>query len=199
MKNRLPFSKKPFRPYWPGGTCWAALRPEPARPPRSPCPFCSVWRLRQHLRAGAPSERCILTPTRELALQIDESFAAYGRHMRLAHCVIFGGVNQNPQVARLKKGVDILTATPGRLNDLIGQGYIDLKNVEIFVLDEADRMLDMGFVHDVKRVLACLPGQKQTLLFSATMPAGDRGAGRRPAPRPGKGDGRAARHDGGAH
>lgn len=119
---------------------------------------------------GRPIRALILTPTRELALQIDESFAAYGRHMRLAHCVIFGGVNQNPQVARLKKGVDILTATPGRLNDLIGQGYIDLKNVEIFVLDEADRMLDMGFVHDVKRVLACLPGQKQTLLFSATMP-----------------------------
>lgn len=111
---------------------------------------------------GRPIRALILTPTRELALQIDESFAAYGRHMRLAHCVIFGGVNQNPQVARLKKGVDILTATPGRLNDLIGQGYIDLKNVEIFVLDEADRMLDMGFVHDVKRVLACLPGQKQT-------------------------------------
>ena len=119
---------------------------------------------------GRPIRALTLTPTRELALQIDESFAAYGRHMRLAHCVIFGGVNQNPQVARLKKGVDILTATPGRLNDLIGQGYIDLKNVEIFVLDEADRMLDMGFVHDVKRVLACLPGQKQTLLFSATMP-----------------------------
>ena len=119
---------------------------------------------------GRPIRALILTPTRELALQIDESFAAYGRHMRLAHCVIFGGVNQNPQVARLKKGVDILTATPDRLNDLIGQGYIDLKNVEIFVLDEADRMLDMGFVHDVKRVLACLPGQKQTLLFSATMP-----------------------------
>ena len=119
---------------------------------------------------GRPIRALILTPTRELALQIDESFAAYGRHMRLAHCVIFGGVNQNPQVARLKKGVDILTATPGRLNDLIGQGCIDLKNVEIFVLDEADRMLDMGFVHDVKRVLACLPGQKQTLLFSATMP-----------------------------
>ena len=117
-----------------------------------------------------PIRALILTPTRELALQIDESFAAYGRHMRLEHCVIFGGVNQNPQVAQLKKGVDILTATPGRLNDLIGQGHIDLKNVEIFVLDEADRMLDMGFVRDVKRVLTYLPRQKQTLLFSATMP-----------------------------
>lgn len=117
---------------------------------------------------GRPIRALILTPTRELALQIDESFAAYGRHMRLAHCVIFGGVNQNPQVARLKKGVDILTATPGRLNDLIGQGYIDLKNVEIFVLDEADRMLDMGFLPDLKRILKALPPDRQTLLFSAT-------------------------------
>lgn len=117
---------------------------------------------------GRPIRALILTPTRELALQIDESFAAYGCHMRLAHCVIFGGVNQNPQVARLKKGVDILTATPGRLNDLIGQGYIDLKNVEIFVLDEADRMLDMGFLPDLKRILKALPPDRQTLLFSAT-------------------------------
>ena len=112
----------------------------------------------------------ILTPTRELALQIDESFTAYGRHLKLKNCVIFGGVNQNPQVAQLKAGVDILTATPGRLNDLVGQGHLDLSHVEIFVLDEADRMLDMGFVHDVRRVLTYLPKQKQTLLFSATMP-----------------------------
>ena len=120
--------------------------------------------------AGRPIRALILTPTRELALQIDESFADYGRHLPLAHCVIFGGVSQNPQVEQLKKGVDILTATPGRLNDLIGQGYIDLGRIEIFVLDEADRMLDMGFVHDVKRVIAHLPQKKQTLLFSATMP-----------------------------
>lgn len=117
-----------------------------------------------------PIRALVLTPTRELALQIDESFAAYGRHLRLRHCVIFGGVSQNPQVAQLQSGVDILTATPGRLNDLIGQGYIDLGSVEIFVLDEADRMLDMGFVHDVRRVLGHLPAKKQTLLFSATMP-----------------------------
>lgn len=119
---------------------------------------------------GRPIRALILTPTRELALQIDESFAAYGRHMRLAHCVIFGGVNQNPQVARLKKGVDILTATPGRLNDLIGQGCIDLKNVEIFVLDEADRMLDMGFAEDIMQIVKYLPKERQTIMFSATMP-----------------------------
>ncbi|MEG1069235.1 MAG: DEAD/DEAH box helicase [Ruthenibacterium sp.] len=112
----------------------------------------------------------ILTPTRELALQIDESFADYGKHLPLKNCVIFGGVNQNPQVAKLKAGVDILTATPGRLNDLVGQGLLDLTHVSIFVLDEADRMLDMGFINDVKRVLRILPAQKQTLLFSATMP-----------------------------
>ena len=113
----------------------------------------------------------ILTPTRELALQIDESFAQYGQFLKLRHAVIFGGVGQGPQVERLKQGVDILVACPGRLNDLIGQGYVDLGGVEIFVLDEADRMLDMGFVHDVKRVIAKLPLRRQTLMFSATMPA----------------------------
>ncbi|MEG0763912.1 MAG: DEAD/DEAH box helicase [Oscillospiraceae bacterium] len=112
----------------------------------------------------------ILTPTRELALQISESFEAYGKYLPLRTCVIFGGVKQNPQTALLKKGVDILVATPGRLNDLVNQGFIKLDRVEIFVLDEADRMLDMGFVHDVKRILGYLPSKKQTLLFSATMP-----------------------------
>lgn len=112
----------------------------------------------------------VLTPTRELALQIQESFAAYGRFLPLKTCVIFGGVPQNPQVQQLKKGVDVLVATPGRLNDLIGQGFIKLKDVQIFVLDEADRMLDMGFIHDVKKVIEQLPKKRQTLLFSATMP-----------------------------
>lgn len=112
----------------------------------------------------------ILTPTRELALQIGESFAAYGKYLRLRHTVIFGGVGQAPQVAALQKGVEILIACPGRLNDLIGQGYIDLSCLEIFVLDEADRMLDMGFVHDVKKVIAKLPKERQNLMFSATMP-----------------------------
>ena len=113
----------------------------------------------------------ILTPTRELALQIDESFDAYGKYLNLRSTVIFGGVGQAPQVEALKKGVDILVACPGRLNDLIGQGFIDLSDLEIFVLDEADRMLDMGFVHDVKKVIAKLPKVRQNLMFSATMPA----------------------------
>ena len=112
----------------------------------------------------------ILTPTRELALQIGESFEAYGKYLTLRSTVIFGGVGQAPQVAALKKGVDILIACPGRLNDLVGQGLIDLSDIEIFVLDEADRMLDMGFVHDVKKVIAKLPKQRQNLMFSATMP-----------------------------
>ena len=113
----------------------------------------------------------ILTPTRELALQIEASFEQYGQYLKLRPAVIFGGVGQAPQVEKLKQGVDILVACPGRLNDLIGQGYVDLSGIEIFVLDEADRMLDMGFVHDVKRVIAKLPVRRQTLMFSATMPA----------------------------
>ena len=128
----------------------------------------------QNLSAQTPQRPCIraliLTPTRELALQIGDSFSAYGRHLKLRHTVIFGGVGQQPQVEALRRGVDILIACPGRLNDLIGQRLIDLSGIEIFVLDEADRMLDMGFVHDVKKVIAKLPRRRQTLLFSATMP-----------------------------
>ncbi len=112
----------------------------------------------------------IVTPTRELAIQIGESFNAYGRHTGLKSTVIFGGVNQNPQTNALKQGVDILVATPGRLLDLMQQGYISLHDIEIFVLDEADRMLDMGFIHDVKKLLAALPKKRQSLFFSATMP-----------------------------
>ncbi len=112
----------------------------------------------------------ILTPTRELAIQIEESLAAYGRYTGLKHLVIFGGVSQVPQVQALRKGVDILVATPGRLLDLISQGFITLKNIRFFVLDEADRMLDMGFVHDVKRIITKLPAKRQNLFFSATMP-----------------------------
>ena len=128
------------------------------------------------LTANAPRRKgairaLILTPTRELALQIGESFNAYGKYLKLRSAVIFGGVGQAPQVETLKKGVDILIACPGRLNDLIGQGFIDLSALEIFVLDEADRMLDMGFVHDVKKVIAKLPKVRQNLMFSATMPA----------------------------
>ncbi len=122
-------------------------------------------------RGQKPIRTLILTPTRELAIQILESFEAYGQNLRLKYAVIFGGVNQNPQVDILKRGVDVLVATPGRLLDLIGQGYVNLKDVEIFVLDEADRMLDMGFVHDVKRIITKIPQKRQTLFFSATMPA----------------------------
>jgi ATP-dependent RNA helicase RhlE len=112
----------------------------------------------------------IVTPTRELAIQIEESFKAYGRHTALTCTVVFGGVPQNPQVNALRNGVDILVATPGRLLDLMNQGFISLKDIEIFVLDEADRMLDMGFIHDVKRIIAALPQKRQSLFFSATMP-----------------------------
>jgi len=112
----------------------------------------------------------ILTPTRELAIQIEESFKAYGRNLPLKHLVIFGGVGQKAQTDALHKGVDILVATPGRLLDLMNQGFINLRDIELFVLDEADRMLDMGFIHDVKKVIAKLPVQRQTLFFSATMP-----------------------------
>jgi len=112
----------------------------------------------------------IVTPTRELAIQIEESFKAYGRYTGLTCTVVFGGVKQNPQTNALHNGVDILIATPGRLLDLMNQGFISLKNIEIFVLDEADRMLDMGFIHDVRRIIAALPQKRQSLFFSATMP-----------------------------
>ncbi len=112
----------------------------------------------------------VLTPTRELAIQIDECFRDYACFTQLRHTVIFGGVGQKPQIDQLKRGVDILVATPGRLLDLISQGYISLDHIRHFVLDEADRMLDMGFIHDIKRLLPKLPKQKQTLFFSATMP-----------------------------
>lgn len=112
----------------------------------------------------------VLTPTRELGMQIYESFCTYGRYTNLRSCVIFGGVSQKPQEQTLQRGVDILVATPGRLNDLMNQKLIDLRHVEIFILDEADRLLDMGFIHDVRKIMAKLPAKKQTLLFSATIP-----------------------------
>jgi ATP-dependent RNA helicase RhlE len=112
----------------------------------------------------------IVTPTRELAIQIEESFKNYGSELKLRYTVIFGGVNQSQQVNRLKNGVDVLIATPGRLLDLQQQGFIKLGNLEIFVLDEADRMLDMGFIHDVKKIIKMIPAKRQTLFFSATMP-----------------------------
>lgn len=115
--------------------------------------------------------RClVLAPTRELASQIAEGFQAYGRHLPLRGAVIFGGVNQNPQVAKLRRGLDVLIATPGRLLDLMNQGHVDLSKIEVLVLDEADRMLDMGFINDIKKVVAKIPDERQTLFFSATMP-----------------------------
>ncbi|PCE64090.1 DEAD/DEAH box helicase [Sediminicola luteus] len=112
----------------------------------------------------------IVTPTRELAIQIDENIAAYSKHLPFKHAVIFGGVKQGRQVEQLKRGVHILVATPGRLLDLMDQGYISLDDIKIFVLDEADRMLDMGFIHDIKRLLKVIPKKRQSLFFSATMP-----------------------------
>jgi ATP-dependent RNA helicase RhlE len=112
----------------------------------------------------------ILTPTRELAAQINESLATYGKHLDLWHTVIFGGVNEKPQIAELKRGVDILVATPGRLLDLMQRKLVSLDRVQLFVLDEADRMLDMGFIRDVKKITQALPAKRQTLFFSATMP-----------------------------
>ncbi len=112
----------------------------------------------------------ILTPTRELAIQIHESFQVYGKHLRMRTAVVFGGVGQGPQVTALSRGVDVLVATPGRLLDLIDQKYINLKSLGVFVLDEADRMLDMGFIHDIRKVVKLLPARRQTLFFSATMP-----------------------------
>lgn len=112
----------------------------------------------------------IVTPTRELAIQIEESFSDYGQFLPLKHAVIFGGVKQTPQVGKLRNGIDILVATPGRLLDLVNQKIISLRDIQIFVLDEADRMLDMGFIHDIKKLLQILPQKRQNLFFSATMP-----------------------------
>lgn len=131
-----------------------------------------IQQLDQQYSKGRKREiqALILTPTRELAIQIDECFNEYAIHSDLRHAVIFGGVNQRMQVEKLKAGIDILIATPGRLLDLINQKYISLNHIRHFVLDEADRMLDMGFIHDIKRLLPLLPKRKQTLFFSATMP-----------------------------
>ena len=117
-----------------------------------------------------PIRVLVLAPTRELASQIEESFRTYGRYTGLRHAAIFGGVGQQPQVKAIQRGVDILVATPGRLLDLMNQGFIDLRSVETLILDEADQMLDMGFIHDLKRIVARVPRERQTLLFSATMP-----------------------------
>jgi ATP-dependent RNA helicase RhlE len=128
----------------------------------------------QHLENGNSNSRkikaLVLTPTRELAIQIGESFSTYGKYTTIKNTVIFGGVNQNKQTNAIKNGVDVLIATPGRLLDLMNQGFINLRDIQYFVLDEADRMLDMGFIHDIRKVIAVLPTKRQSLFFSATMP-----------------------------
>ncbi|WP_299289522.1 DEAD/DEAH box helicase [uncultured Mucilaginibacter sp.] len=130
-----------------------------------------LYQQKQQHKEQKTIKSLILTPTRELAIQIEESFKAYGRNTGLKHLVIFGGVSQNPQTEALQRGVDILVATPGRLLDLMNQRFVNLQHIQILVLDEADRMLDMGFVNDVKKVIAKLPTKRQTLFFSATMPS----------------------------
>ena len=125
-------------------------------------------------RRDVQPHRCrvlVLAPTRELASQIHDSFRAYGKHAKLKSAVIYGGVNQKPQAAAMQRGVDVLVATPGRLLDLIQQRLVDIRSVEVLVLDEADRMLDMGFIHDVRKIVAQVPKKRQTLFFSATLPA----------------------------
>ena len=133
-------------------------------------PILQLLSARPRTKGRRPIKALVLTPTRELAIQIDECCRDYARYTDLRHCVIFGGVNQRPQVDALQRGVDLLVATPGRLLDLIGQGYVTLDTIRFFVLDEADRMLDMGFIHDIRRILPLLPERRQTLFFSATMP-----------------------------
>ena len=132
-----------------------------------------IQRLSSQRKSASPRgvRALILTPTRELAAQISDSFKAYSRHLRLSRTVVFGGVGQVPQVRSLSRGVDVLVATPGRLLDLMGQGHVRFDSLEVFVLDEADRMLDMGFIHDVRRIIASLPKRRQSLFFSATMPS----------------------------
>jgi ATP-dependent RNA helicase RhlE len=121
-------------------------------------------------KLGKTIKALIITPTRELAVQVGESFSVYGKHTGLRNTVVYGGVSQYPQTEKLRRGVDILVATPGRLLDLINQNYVKLSHIKVLVLDEADRMLDMGFIHDVKKIIAMLPAKRQSLFFSATMP-----------------------------
>lgn len=129
-----------------------------------------LYNDRQNYNKARKINALVITPTRELAIQISESFSTYGKYTGIKNEVIFGGVNQSPQTRALEKGVDILVATPGRLLDLVGQGFVKLNDIEYFVLDEADRMLDMGFINDIRKIIEKLPAQRQSLFFSATMP-----------------------------
>ncbi|MEZ4768945.1 MAG: DEAD/DEAH box helicase [Caldilineales bacterium] len=147
-------------------TCWGWRRPAPARRPPSCCPSCTAWRP----SAGRAACALILAPTRELAEQIHQAATDYGQQTRVRSVAIYGGVNPRPQIEALRRGVEIVVACPGRLLDHIGAGAIDLSKVEVLVLDEADRMCDMGFLPDVRRILKHVPARRQTLFFSATMP-----------------------------
>lgn len=129
-----------------------------------------LYHEKNHNAGRSRTKALVITPTRELAIQIGESFSIYGRYTNIRNTVIYGGVKQGPQEVALRKGTDVLVATPGRLLDLINQGIITLEHIEYFVLDEADRMLDMGFIHDIKKIIALLPQKRQSLFFSATMP-----------------------------
>ena len=150
--------------------CWDWRKPAPAKLLRSACRFCRSS-LKPARKQGPRQVRAlILAPTRELAIQIDESLKTYGRHLKLRHAVILGGVNQNKQVAAMRNGVDILVATPGRLLDLVNQRHVQLGAASILIIDEADRMFDMGFIRDVRKIVGHLPKKRQSLLFSATMP-----------------------------
>lgn len=131
-------------------------------------PIIHLLETKKDLSRPKNIKALVLAPTRELALQISDNFKAYSKNLTISHAIIFGGVSQNVQIANLKKGVDVLIATPGRLLDLMQQGHINLNNVSYFVLDEADRMLDMGFIKDIKKIISKLPVKKQTLFFSAT-------------------------------
>ena len=134
-------------------------------------PILQLLDAKQKINNTSAIKALILAPTRELALQINESFSDYGKNVNIKHTVVFGGVSQHKQTTALRNGVDVLIATPGRLLDLMQQGYIKLNNIEFFVLDEADRMLDMGFINDIKKIISKLPVKKQTVFFSATMPS----------------------------
>ena len=168
-------------------TCSVAPRRVPARRPPLPCrSWTASARHRRSTGAGcARFAVLILAPTRELAAQIHDSFRSYGRFTPLRQAVIFGGVNQNPQARALKAGIDIVVATPGRLLDLMEQKLVDLRQVEVLVLDEADRMLDMGFIHDIRKIVAQVPRERQTLLFSATMAGRHSRIGGRDSAQPG--------------
>jgi ATP-dependent RNA helicase RhlE len=157
---------------WSARLSEATPEQQPTSVPTEEKPARRHRRGRNHGKGASnrPIKALVLTPTRELALQISECFADYGKYTDVKHAVVFGGVKQGPQTDQLKAGVDVLVATPGRLHDLINQGFINLDNIEYFVLDEADRMLDMGFIGDIRRLLPMLPEQRQTLFFSATMP-----------------------------